>query len=89
MNNHKYYTKLLHYYTYYNLYFILHIISYFFTEQEERFPCLKDAPTEGSYSKNVKLTHKPLGIEIRNVKCIRCGDWGHQSGDRECPLRDV
>lgn len=32
---------------------------------------------------------KPFGIEVRNVKCARCGTYGHQSGDRECPLRDV
>ena len=57
-------------------------------EQEERFPFLKDAPTEGSYSKTVKLKHKPLGFEVRNVRCLRCGSWGHQSGDRECSLRD-
>lgn len=32
---------------------------------------------------------KPFGVEVRNVKCLRCGNYGHQSGDRECPLRDV
>lgn len=32
---------------------------------------------------------KPFGIEVRNVKCVRCGNYGHQSGDRECPLKDV
>ena len=25
---------------------------------------------------------------MRNIKCIRCGEWGHTTGDRECPLRD-
>lgn len=32
---------------------------------------------------------KPFGVEVRNVKCLRCGNYGHQSGDRECPLKDV
>lgn len=32
---------------------------------------------------------RPFGIEIRNVKCLRCGNYGHQSGDRECPLKDA
>lgn len=32
---------------------------------------------------------KPFAIEIRNVKCAKCGAFGHQSGDRECPLKDV
>lgn len=32
---------------------------------------------------------RPFGIEIRNVKCLRCGNYGHQSGDRECPLKDT
>lgn len=32
---------------------------------------------------------KPFGVEVRNVKCARCGTFGHQSGDRECLLRDM
>lgn len=32
---------------------------------------------------------KPFAVEIRNVKCARCGAFGHQSGDRDCPLRDA
>lgn len=32
---------------------------------------------------------KPFAVEIRNVKCLRCNNYGHQSGDRECPLKDT
>jgi hypothetical protein len=32
---------------------------------------------------------KPFAVEVRNVRCLRCGNYGHQSGDRECPLKDV
>lgn len=32
---------------------------------------------------------KPFAVEVRNVKCLRCGNYGHQSGDRECPLKDA
>jgi len=31
---------------------------------------------------------KPFAVEVRNVKCV-CGNFGHQSGDRECPLKDA
>jgi len=58
-------------------------------EDVEKFPFLKDAPVEGQYTDNIQVHHKPFGIEVRNVKCARCHQWGHQSGDRECPLKNV
>jgi CBF1 interacting corepressor len=36
----------------------------------------------------VKVTFKPFNKEVRNVRCMRCGEWGHRSGDRECSLKD-
>ncbi|KAN0014771.1 hypothetical protein ACTFIU_001089 [Dictyostelium citrinum] len=54
----------------------------------EKFPILANAPTDGVISSETKLVHKPLGILINNVKCARCHNWGHRSGDRECPLVD-
>ncbi|KAJ8774179.1 hypothetical protein K2173_009610 [Erythroxylum novogranatense] len=53
---------------------------------EEEFEVLKNAPR---LETGVPARVKPFGIEIRNVKCVRCGNFGHQSGDRECPLKDV
>jgi len=56
-------------------------------EQVARFPSLKNAPmAPGMKSSNVEVSFKPLGAEIRNVRCLRCGVWGHQRGDRECKL---
>ncbi|PRQ27342.1 putative transcription factor interactor and regulator CCHC(Zn) family [Rosa chinensis] len=54
------------------------------TEQE--FEVLKNAPR---LETGVPTRAKPFGVEVRNVKCVRCGTFGHQSGDRECPLKDV
>uniref|UniRef100_A0A7N0V571 Zinc knuckle domain-containing protein n=1 Tax=Kalanchoe fedtschenkoi TaxID=63787 RepID=A0A7N0V571_KALFE len=53
---------------------------------EEEFEVLKNAPKMDT---GIQGRAKPFGIEIRNVKCLRCGNFGHQSGDRECPLKDV
>ena len=49
---------------------------------------LKNAPVEGEFTENVKVKFQPLGIELRNIRCLRCGEWGHRSIDRECKLRD-
>jgi len=54
----------------------------------ERFPLLKDAPRQGEYTLGLEVTHKPFGVELRKVRCTKCDAWGHQAGDRECPLRN-
>jgi CBF1 interacting corepressor len=68
-------------------------------QQMERFPMLKGAPRvlpkgtgtgdkESSTGETdvVGLNFKPLGQVLRNVKCVKCGEWGHTMGDRECKL---
>ncbi|GBG65272.1 hypothetical protein CBR_g50314 [Chara braunii] len=53
---------------------------------EEEFSVLKGAPRMET---GVTGRAKPFAIEVRNVKCARCGSYGHQSGDRECSLRGM
>jgi CBF1 interacting corepressor len=54
-------------------------------EQLARFPQLKNAPmAKGMSSTDVNVSFKPLGAQLRNVRCLSCGVWGHSRGDREC-----
>ncbi|XP_012475532.1 uncharacterized zinc finger CCHC domain-containing protein At4g19190 [Gossypium raimondii] len=53
---------------------------------EEEFEVLKNAPR---LETGVPGRVKPFAVEVRNVKCLRCGNYGHQSGDRDCPLKDA
>ncbi|KAJ3672565.1 hypothetical protein LUZ60_007286 [Juncus effusus] len=53
---------------------------------ENEFEALKNAPKMDT---GIAGRSKPFGIEIRNVRCVRCNAFGHQSGDRECPLKDA
>lgn len=54
-------------------------------EQIARFPQLKNAPmAKGMNATDVNVSFKPLGSQMRNVRCLACGIWGHSRGDREC-----
>ncbi|ESQ55450.1 hypothetical protein EUTSA_v10024821mg [Eutrema salsugineum] len=53
---------------------------------EEQFEVLKNAP---KLETGIAGRAKPFAVELRNVKCLRCGNFGHQSGDRDCPLKDA
>ncbi|KAH7826470.1 putative CBF1 interacting corepressor [Monocercomonoides exilis] len=53
---------------------------------EKKFPVMKGVPKLTASTTDFELRHHPFGMEMRNVKCARCGQWGHQSGEKECPL---
>jgi len=62
-----------------------------YEQQIERFPQLKNAPMavkRGGDKDNAEgpmmVNFKPLGSQILHVRCLACGVWGHQRGDREC-----
>jgi hypothetical protein len=62
------------------------------TEREkliEKFPFLANAPQEGKFTENMAVQLKPFGKEVRHVRCLRCGQWGHQAGEKICELNDV
>lgn len=53
---------------------------------EEKFKFLKGAPKEIEGS---EVRVQPFGMEQRNVRCMRCKEWGHQHTDVVCPLFSV